>query len=69
MYNDPKYDFDGKYVMGDEYDANHNLIKSKKQDLIDAAIEDTSQMIFYENTWYIIGTITISVLLISILSS
>ena len=68
LSNNAKYDFAGNLVMGDEYDDYHRWNKSKKPELIDAVIEDTSQMIYYENTSYILGTIMISVLLISILS-
>jgi len=68
MSNNAKYDFAGNLVMGDEYDEYHKWNKSKNPELIDAVIEDTSQMIYYENTSYILGTIMISVLLISILS-
>ena len=70
LTDNPKYDFDGNLLMGDSYDDKGNLIKFNKYNpsIEDAVIDDTSTMMYRENTIYILGSITAAALLIAAIS-
>lgn len=67
LTDNPQYDFSGNMLMGDYYDDNGNLIKFNKYNpsIEDAVVDDTSTMMYRENTLYILGSITAASLLIA----
>jgi len=70
LTDNPQYDFSGNMLMGDYYDDNGNLIKFNKYNpsIEDAVVDDTSTMMYRENTLYILGSITAATLLIAAIS-
>ena len=67
LTDNPQYDFSGNMLMGDYYDDKGNLIKFNKYNpsIEDAVVDDTSTMMYRENTLYILGSITAASLLIA----
>ena len=67
LNQNPKYDFSGNMLMGDYYDDNGNLVKFNRfnPSIEDAVVEDTSTMMYRENSVYILGSITAAALLIA----
>jgi hypothetical protein len=65
-----KYDFSGNLLMGNEYDSHGNFKKYGLNNMTieDAVVEDTSNLVYRENTLYILGTITAAALIIAAIS-
>ena len=70
LTDNPQYDYNGNMLMGDYYDDKGNLIKFNKYNpsIEDAVVDDTSTMMYRENTIYILGSITAAALLIAAIS-
>lgn len=66
----PIYDFSGNILMGDHYDNDGNLVKFSdiNPSIEDAIVDDTSNLMYRENTMYILGSITAAALIISAIS-
>jgi len=77
LKGNPRYDYADNMLMGEFYDENGNLITLRgdmdlgvkrlksEESLRDAVIEDTSTMMYRENTVYILGSMTAAFLLIT----
>lgn len=70
LNGNPIYDFSGNMLMGDHYDNDGNLVKFSdiNPSIEDIIVDDTSNLMYRENTMYILGTITAAALIISAIS-
>jgi hypothetical protein len=70
LLQDDMYDYSGNLLQGNRYDNSGNSMTFNKKNpsLQDVIVEDSMNLMYRENTFYILATITASVLIIAAIS-